>query len=152
MPYNWGPHITVPTAPVRKYCGIVQLREELDENLLAKELEGFGIYRWSKPGYIVKITNTWYYRKKNTNTWIEIGESEKQSEDFTVTWDTTGLKNARYEVLGLMRVFFRKDSVDHNIARHRTVVVTVENDNGSRGKWPPTTPLYTGTWPGGLPS
>jgi hypothetical protein len=115
-------------------------------------LEEFGIYRWSKPGYIVKITNTWYSRKKNTKTWIEIGESEKQSEDFTVMWDTTGLKNARYEVLGLMRVFFRRESVEHNIARHSLVAVTVKNDDIHKAKWSMAMPSYTGTWPNGLPS
>ena len=39
MSYNWGPHYIVPSEVIEKYSGAVQLRENLDENLLRKELE-----------------------------------------------------------------------------------------------------------------
>jgi len=39
MSYNWGPHYLVPSEVMKVYSGAVQLREELDEDLLYQELE-----------------------------------------------------------------------------------------------------------------
>jgi hypothetical protein len=39
MSYNWGPRYIVPSEVLRTYSGSVLLREELDEELLHKELE-----------------------------------------------------------------------------------------------------------------
>jgi hypothetical protein len=122
MSYDWGPHFIVPSEALKSYSGIVKLREELDEALLAKELEGLGI-----SGAIVKITNPWYYRKKNAKTWIKVGESDNKRENFPVTWNTAGLANGKYEVLGLMHVFVKRDSEEHAIARQSIVEVTVKN-------------------------
>ncbi len=122
MDYEWGPHFIVPSEALKTYSGIVKLRDELDEDLLAKELEDLGL-----SGSIVKVTNPWYYRKKNTKTWLKIGESDNKRENFAVTWNTTGLENGKYEVLGLMHVFVQKDKVQHAIARQSVVEVSVKN-------------------------
>ena len=52
MSYNWGPHYIVPSEALKSYSGGVRLREELDEDLLRKELEEMGI-----TGPIGRITN-----------------------------------------------------------------------------------------------
>lgn len=122
MSYNWGPHYIVPSATLKSYSGNVRLREEFDEDLLRKELEEFGI-----SGPIVRITNPWYCRKKNTETWIKIGESEDRHENFPVRWDTTSLENGQYEIMGLMHVYVKKSGEERAIARENIVEVTVEN-------------------------
>jgi hypothetical protein len=122
MPYEWGPNFIVPTEALKSYSGIVKLREELDDDLLARELEELGI-----SGNIVKITNPWYYRKKNTKTWLKIGESANKHENFPVTWNTAALENGQYEVLGLMHVFVKKNGTEHAIARQNVVEVTIKN-------------------------
>lgn len=122
MSYNWGPHYIVPSGILKKYAGNVLLREEFNEDLLRKELAELGL-----SGPIAKITNPWYHRKKNTDTWIKIGESDNIGENFPVRWDTTNLENGQYEILGLMHVFIKKDDEERAIARVNIVEVTVEN-------------------------
>ena len=122
MSYNWGPHYIVPSALLKSYSGSVRLREEFDEDLLRKELEELGI-----AGPIVRVSNPWYYRKKNADTWIKIGESDDRHENFPVRWDTTSLENGRYEVMGLMHVFVKKNGEVKAIARENVVEVAVEN-------------------------
>ena len=122
MSYNWGPRYIVPSEVLKKYSGNVLLREELDEDLLRKELEELGLF-----GPIVRIANPWYYRQKNTESWIKLGESEDKQENFPVRWDTTSLENGQYEVMGLMHVFVKKDGGETAIARENVVEVTVEN-------------------------
>jgi hypothetical protein len=122
MSYNWGPHYIVPSEVIKKYSGSILLREEFDEDLLSKELEELGF-----TGAIARITNPWYYRQKNTDTWIKIGESRDKQENFAVRWDTTGLRNGQYEILGLMHVFVRKNGGETAIARENVVEITVEN-------------------------
>jgi len=122
MSYNWGPHYIVPSEALKIYSGGVRLREEFNEDLLRKELEEFGI-----SGHIVRVTNPWYFRKKNTDTWIKIGESDDIHENCPVRWDTTNLENGQYEVMGLMHVFVRKGAEESAIARENIVEVTVEN-------------------------
>ena len=68
MSYNWGPYYIVPSEALKIYSGGVQLREEFSEDLLHRELEELGI-----SGHIARVTNPWYFRKKNTDTWIKIG-------------------------------------------------------------------------------
>jgi hypothetical protein len=104
MSYNWGPHSIVPTEVIKNYSGSVLLREEFDEDLLRKEMEEIGL-----TGRILRVTNPWYYRKKNSDTWIKIGESDDIRRNFPVRWDTTNLENGQYEVLGLMHAFVRKE-------------------------------------------
>ena len=122
MPYNWGPHYIVPSEVMKSYSGAIQLREELEEDLLHKELEELGI-----TGPILRVTNPWYYRKKNTDTWIKIGESTDRQQNFPVRWDTTNLENGQYKILGLMHVFVRKNGEEKAIARENVVEVTIEN-------------------------
>jgi hypothetical protein len=75
----------------------------------------------------LRVTNPWYYRKKGTDTWIKIGESDVEAENFPVRWDTSKLENGQYEVLGLMHVFVKHDTEESIIARQNIVEVTVEN-------------------------
>jgi hypothetical protein len=122
MSHNWGPYFLVPSEAIKEYSGHVQLRERLDEDLLAKELRELNM-----SGPIVKISNPWYFRKKGEDTWIKIGESEAVSDNFPVSWDTTQLDNDDYEVLGLMHVFVKEGDTEHAIARQNIVNITVKN-------------------------
>ncbi|HEX7364799.1 MAG TPA: hypothetical protein VF366_06530 [Dehalococcoidia bacterium] len=122
MSYNWGPHYIVPTEVLKSYSGSVLLREEFDEDLLHKEMQALGV-----SGPIVGITNPWYYRKKNSDTWIKIGESSNEQQNFPTRWDTTVLEDGQYELMGLMHVFARKGKDDVAIARQNVVEVTVKN-------------------------
>jgi hypothetical protein len=106
----------------KQFSGVVVLRENFDEGLLRKELEALGI-----GGAILKVTNPWYFRKKDTGTWIKIGESEDREENFPVKWDTSKLEDGAYEVLGLMHVFVKKEKAETAIARQNIVEVTVRN-------------------------
>jgi hypothetical protein len=114
MSENWGPHYIVPSEVLKKYSGSVLLREEFDEELLAKELKELGL-----TGSILRVVNPWYYRQKNMGTWIKIGESMDKQANFPVRWDTTAL--------GLMHVFVRKNGDEVAIARENVVEVTVAN-------------------------
>jgi ferredoxin len=102
----------------------VLLWEEFDEDLLRKELEEPGF-----KGRIDRINNSWYSRKKNSKTWILIGESQDRQRYFPVRWDTSGLENGQYEIMGLMRVFVEDDGSGGGkaIARENIVEVTVQN-------------------------
>jgi hypothetical protein len=122
MSHDWGPHFIVPTEALKTYSGTVLLRENLDGGLLQKELQEIGI-----SGAIAKISNPWYYRKKNTDTWIKIGESEDREENFAVRWDTESLENGDYEILGFMHVFVGKDTEEKVVSRQGIVAVTVSN-------------------------
>jgi len=106
----------------KQFSGIAVLRENFDESLLRKELETLGI-----TGAVLKVSNPWYYRKKNADTWIKIGESEDRDGNFPVKWDTSELADGPYEVLGLMHVFVKKGKEERVIARQSTVEVTVKN-------------------------
>ncbi|MFC1870401.1 hypothetical protein ACFLYE_03950 [Chloroflexota bacterium] len=122
MSYNWGPHNIVPSEVLKSYSGNVLLREEFNEDLLHKELAALGL-----TGPVLRVSNPWYYRQKNTDTWIKIGESEDKQENFRVRWDTNGLANGQYEILGLMHVFVKKGDEEKAIARQNVVEVTVAN-------------------------
>ena len=122
MSYNWGPFYIVPSEVPKSYSGAVLLRETLDESLVQKEMESLGV-----PGPITKISNPWYCRKKGTTTWVKIGESSDKSENFPARWDTTTLQNGRYEIMGLMHVFVKRNGAKIAIARENVVEVSVEN-------------------------
>ena len=122
MSYDWGPHYIVPSEVLKNFSGVVRLREQYDEELLSKELHDLGIR-----GPVTKVTNPWYYRKKDSDTWIKIGESQDKGENFAVRWDTSTLDNGQYEVFGLMHVFVREGDVERTIARENVVEVTIEN-------------------------
>jgi hypothetical protein len=122
MSYNWGPRYIIPSGVIKTYSGNVLLREELDEELLRKELDELGI-----TGPIANITNPWYYRRENTDTWIKIGESDDKPGNFPARWNTSSLANGDYEVMGLMHVIAFKGNIKVAIARQNVVKVTVEN-------------------------
>lgn len=122
MSFDWGPHFIVPSESLKSFSGTVRLRENLDDELLHKELEDLGI-----SGAVVNITNPWYYRKKGTGSWIKIGESDDREENFPVRWDTSHLENGPYEVLGLMHVSVLDHEMEHIIARQNIVEVTIDN-------------------------
>jgi hypothetical protein len=122
MSYNWGPHYIVPTGIIKSYSGSVLLRENLDDDLLQKELKEIGL-----GGTVTRITNPWYFRKKGGDTWIKIGESADRDNNFSVRWDTTGLANGKYEIMGLMHVFLKRDGKETGIARQNVVEIEVEN-------------------------
>jgi hypothetical protein len=92
-----------PFGGAKKYSGGVLLREEFDKDLLRQELGELGL-----SGPISRVSNPWYCRKKNTDTWIKIGESADRDENFPVRWDTTNLENGQYEVMGLMHIFVKR--------------------------------------------
>jgi hypothetical protein len=122
MSYNWGPHFIVPTGTTEKYSGPIRLRETLDKQLIAKELAALGL-----PQKVVRVTNPWYYRKRGTESWIKIGESDEEKQNFAVTWDTSKLENGSYEILGLMHVFVKEGNREEVIARQGTIPVKVKN-------------------------
>jgi hypothetical protein len=96
---KWGPKFIVPTIAINKYHGCVVLRENLDDELLKKELETLQI-SGTPTGY----SNSWYIRKKGTNSWMKVGESSRREEDFRVRLDTAEIGNGSYQVLGFMSV------------------------------------------------
>ena len=122
MSYNWGPHYIVPSEVLKKYSGNVVLREELDEELLGKELAELGL-----TGSVLRISNPWSYRRKGRGSWIKIGESNDVDENFPVRWDTSKLKNGQYEVLGFMHVHVKEKDDEKVISRQRIVDVTIEH-------------------------
>lgn len=122
MSNDWGPHYIVPSEVLKSYSGAVLLREDLDEDLLSREMAALNI-----TGPIVRITNPWYYRAKNSTTWIKIGESTDQENNFPARWDTTQIANGKYEIMGLMHVFVKTGDTESAIARQNIVEVTVSN-------------------------
>ena len=122
MPYNWGPNYIVPSEVLKSYSCRVVLRENFDRDLLDKELAELNL-----SGPITRVSNPWYCRRKNTDTWIKIGESDNMHENFPVGWDTTKLENGQYEILGLMHVFVKKGDEETAIARQNIVEVKVQN-------------------------
>lgn len=122
MSINWGPHFIVPSETLKTFSGRALLRETFDEDLLKKELEELGF-----EGYPIRATNPWYCRQKGTETWIKIGESAEKKDNFAVSWDTTGLENGEYQVLGLMHVWIKKDGQEFVVARENIVDVVIEN-------------------------
>ncbi len=122
MPYDWGPNYIVPSGVLKTYSGAVQLREEFDEDLLNKELEELNF-----EGPVLRVVNPWYFRKKGTDTWILIGESMDKQNYFPVRWDTIGLEEGQYEVMGLMHVYVNDNGEETAIARQNIVEVTVQN-------------------------
>ena len=122
MSVNWGPHFIVPSKKLVNLSGKVVLRESFDEELLKKELTELGF-----SGSPFRATNPWYFRKKNNETWIKIGESADRENWFSVPWDTTSLENGDYQVFGLMHVFIKEGDRELVLCRQNMVDVKVEN-------------------------
>jgi hypothetical protein len=106
MQYDWGPHYIVPSKALTDYGGCVVLRETYDEELLRKQLNE----RRLSAAQLLKITNLWFYRKKNDGEWTKIGESDNIKGNFAVRWDTTTLANGPYEIIGFMQAFVRQET------------------------------------------
>lgn len=68
-----------------------------------------------------------FLRRNDGETWIQIGESAVRSNDFAVLWDTTRLKDGKYQMLGLMHVFVKKGVQEFTVARKNIFDVTIEN-------------------------
>jgi hypothetical protein len=117
--YDWGPRYLVPSRVPLKYSGCVLLREEFDRELLLKQMDERGL-----SGGIARIRNLWFYRKKDSESWTKLGESNDILRNFPVRWDTTCLENGQYEILGFMLAIV--DSVKGD-------VVTLAN--GRYEKW-----------------
>ncbi len=122
MAENWGPYYIVPSL-LRKSAGITVLRESFDYDLLRQELIANGL-----PLEVAKVKNPWYYRKKNSDIWLMIGESDNIEDNFPVKWDISTLENGSYEVMGLMHVFVEEGvSEKATIARQNIARVTIQN-------------------------
>ncbi len=122
MSINWGPFFIVPSQSQKTLSGRVVLRESFDEQLLNKELEQLG-----HAGAAIKATNPWYYRKKNTDSWIKIDESSDKQNNFAVPWETTRVENGNYQVLGIMHVSIKRGGEEHVIARQNIMDVKIKN-------------------------
>ena len=107
MFYDWGPHYIVPSKALLKYSGCVLLREEFDEELLRKQIDERRL-----SGSILRISNAWFYRKKNSEMWTKIGESNDIRRDFAISWDTSCLENGPYEIIGFMQAFVDSVKMD----------------------------------------
>jgi len=77
MAINWGPHFIVPSEVARTFSGIVVLRENFDEALLRKELETLGL-----SGAILKVTNPWYYRRKEAISETLKSRNSTESDEY----------------------------------------------------------------------
>ncbi|MEW6033350.1 MAG: hypothetical protein AB1603_00680 [Chloroflexota bacterium] len=122
MSYDWGPHYIVPSPTLTSLSGVVQLREELDRDLLRKELGALGLST-----KVTRVSNPWYYRKKGTRSWVKIGESDDEQGNFPVTWDTSRLRNGKYEVLGLMHVYVGEGNSATAVVGQNVVEVAISN-------------------------
>ncbi len=119
---NWGPHFIATADASRILSGRVQLREEIDEGLLRRELDSMGL-----SGPILRIMNQWFIRKVGENTWRQLGASDERSSGFRVLWDSSSVENGDYEVLEQMNVFVKAGSQQQVVARTNTVKVAVNN-------------------------
>jgi len=122
MSHNWGPHFIVPSETLRTFSGRILLRENLDEGLLREELDSLAL-----TGPVMRISNPWYIRRVGDDTWLKVGESDDQSANFPVSWDTAQHEDGDYEVLGMMHVYVRHGDQQAVIARQNFVQVTVKN-------------------------
>lgn len=112
----------MPSETLRSFSGRVVLREDYDDKLLMKELASLGY-----EGLPFHVSNPRCYRKKNSETWIKIGESSDREKHFSVSWDTKTLENGDYEVMGFMHVVITRDEQEFSITRQNIMEVRIEN-------------------------
>jgi hypothetical protein len=122
MSINWGPFFIVPSESQKTLSGRVVLRESFDEELLKKELDQLGY-----AGAAISATNPWYYRKKNTESWMKINESSDRQNNFAVPWETATLENGQYQILGVMHVSIKKGEEERVIARQNIMDIKIKN-------------------------
>ena len=96
---SWGPQFFVPTVAIRKYCGCVLFRGNLNDDLLRRELEALKL-EGSPSAYSIG----WHIRRKGTQTWTKIGESFNRLMDFGVRIDTAEFEDGKYQILGFLSV------------------------------------------------
>ena len=119
----WGPYCIVPSILRKTSFGSTILRETFDYDILRQELIADGL-----PLEVVKVRNLQYYRKKNSDTWLMIGESDDIENHFPVEWDISKLENDYYEVMGLMHVFVEEGvSEKTTIVRQNIAEVSIQN-------------------------
>jgi hypothetical protein len=108
MPKNWGPYFMVSSSLKKTNLGKVALHEAFDYDLLRQELITAGL-----PLEIVRVNNPWYYRKKNTDKWLTIGESSDMENNFLVEWDISTLENGSYEIMASMQVIAEENCLEN---------------------------------------
>lgn len=109
---NWGPQFFVPTVAIKKYCGLVLFRGNLNEELLKKELESIKL-----EGYPTAYAICWYIRHKGTQSWIKIGESFNRINDFGVRLDTAEFEDGTYQILGFLSVTIHTEKREYVVSR-----------------------------------
>ncbi len=123
MSENWGPYFIVPSLLRKTVSGSTVLGDSFDDSLLRQELIANCL-----PLDVVKVKNPWFYRKKNSDSWLMIGESDNIEDNFPVEWDFSRLQNGSYEVMALMQVFVEEGvSEKAVVARQNIAGVTVQS-------------------------
>jgi len=119
---NWGPQFFVPTIAIKKYCGSVLFRGNLNDDLLKKELEFLNL-EGSPTAYSI----SWHIRKKGSQTWIKIGESFNRVMDFGVLLDTAEFKDGTYQILGFLSVAVRTEGREFIVSRQSIADFEIKN-------------------------
>lgn len=123
MSDNWGPYFIVPSLLRKTDSGRTTLRESLDPDLLRQELITRGL-----PLKIAKVRNPWFYRKKDSDTWLMIGESEDIEDNFPVDWDISKLESGSYELMALMQVVVAEGATEETVVLRQNIAdVTILN-------------------------
>jgi len=119
---SWGPQFIVPCISIKKYHGCVLLRQNLDDELLKKELNAMDI-----PGLPAGYSNCWHIRKKGTQSWIKIGESFDRERDFCIRLNTRQFQNGFYQILGFMSVKVKSDKSELIISKQSIADFDIHN-------------------------
>jgi hypothetical protein len=119
---NWGPQFFVPTIAIRKYCGCVLFRANLNDDLLRKELESLNLNE-SPTAYGIG----WHIRKKGAQTWIKIGESVNKVMDFGVRLDTAEFEDGKYQILGFLSVTVYSKEKEIVVSRQSIAEFEIKN-------------------------
>jgi hypothetical protein len=119
---NWGPQFFVPTIAIKKYCGGVLFRGNLNDDLLKKELEFLNL-EGSPTAYNI----SWHIRKKGIQTWIKVGESFNRVMDFGVRLDTAEFEDGTYQILGFLNVTVRSEGREFVVSRQSIADFEIKN-------------------------
>jgi hypothetical protein len=119
---NWGPQFFVPTVAIKKYCGCVLFRGNLNEELLKKDLESMNL-----DGSPTAYNMGWYVRKKGTQTWIKIGESFNKVMDFGIRLDTAEFESGTYQLMGFLCITVRTEESEIVVSRQSITDFEIKN-------------------------
>lgn len=119
---SWGPQFIVPCISIKKYYGCVLLRQNLDDDLLKKELKAMEI-----SGLPAGYVNAWYIRKKGISSWIKIGESSDRERDFCIRLNTRQFQNGAYQILGFMSVKVKSEKNEWIISKQNIADFDIYN-------------------------